>query len=193
MKCRLYDSSTCEETKSYFVMLSNSHYFRPQFSTKSSRSCSTTTARKSLSAKTVKRVLSFVMHQQPGWTVTRHWVFLFMCIYYTDNVRLTMVTTKVNIHTSAIKTDNLTIRIKFAHFLSWLKGKMGMHDWHSTGHGLKHFLSFSGDQKLHEIVEKQLHLKTTHRDLSVVKCTLWGTSLITMSSKHPEHLPSGWL
>lgn len=54
--------------------------------------------------------------------------------------------------------------MKFAHFLSWLKGKMGMHDWHSTGHGLKHFLSYSGDQKLHEIVEKtcmwKLHVET---------------------------------
>lgn len=32
---------------------------------------------------------------------------------------------------------------------------MGMHDWHSTGHRLKQFLSYSGDQKLREIVGKK--------------------------------------
>lgn len=75
---------------------------------------------------------------------------------------MTVITTKVKIHTRTLKTDNLTLRMKFAHFLSWLKGKMGMHDWHSTG--LKHFLSYSGDQKLHEIVGKKgmwkLHVET---------------------------------
>lgn len=87
-----------------------------------------------------------------------------MYIHYTDNVRMTVITTEVKIHTRTLKPDNLTLRMKFAHFLSWLKGKMGMHDWHSTGHGLKHFLSYSGDQKLHEIVEKncmwKLHVET---------------------------------
>lgn len=92
-----------------------------------------------------------------------------MYIHYTVQVGLPVITTKVNIHISAIKTDNLILRIKSGHLLSW---QMGKHYWHSTGHQLKHFLSSSGDQKLHEIVGKTIMGKL-HKDLNdVVKCTL---------------------
>lgn len=81
-----------------------------------------------------------------------------------------MVTAKVKIHSSAIKTNNL--RIKSAHFLSRLKGKTGMHGWHSTGHGLKHFRSSQVIKTCMKLGEN-LHVETTHKDPTVaVKCTV---------------------